>query len=473
MSDGIVNEHKFIYILPRIRLSGNRLNEERFSIGKADFLPDEQSSWDDVIQLPRPDWLDIYKQFPYLDLTESPKPARGTLVISDDEDWLKKHISRLISMVYIFGLNHNKWQVPADAFHYSLFKATKTPQQLVEFFTKSNSKIEDLSSLSLFPPLELRGVSSSYQIDLHNSPHIELIRKFNENPHDRLVVACFHLFRSQYDNPVVSPSEQDISAFCACLEAALNIEGQDYSKSLVDELTKIYGSLPEMDRWIKGLYAERSVFNHGVSTEPTLDSADDRVRALAEFRQRSINWDVLRKLCLDTIEQQLQDAIDPVQRTLSRLINSTQRMVEKYFCSEEIWGETSNYFTQKEAVDKILKLQGDDEVEFFKLCDSYLNKHSWQCMTKEINLNKVYNSLKTMAAVFSNYPKGDDDGQNKDSAEKLFNSAHEGKNEEINAWARSYANYEKEYGVEDKGDAARAVALHTAMLFVTLNQEKK
>ena len=150
---------KLIYVLPRIRLSGTAYGQARFSISKANFLPDEPKSWVEFIRLPRPDWLDIYRRFPHLDSDEPAEPARGTLIISDDEEWLRKHISRLIAVVYTLGLDESRWQVPADAFQYSAFKATEQPHDLVTLYTKSGSKIEDLRSIQLLPPLEQRPVT--------------------------------------------------------------------------------------------------------------------------------------------------------------------------------------------------------------------------------------------------------------------------------------------------------------------------
>jgi hypothetical protein len=391
---------KLVFVLPRIRLSGTAYGQDCFSISKAKFLPDEAKSWDEVIQLPRPGWLDIYRQFPYLHSAESPEPARGMLIISDDEEWLRKHVGRLIGVVYILGISESQWRVPADAFQYSSFRATAQPHDLVILYTKSGGKTEDLGSIQLLPPLELRGVSSSFRVDLRNDKHGELVRRFDENPYDRLVVACYHLFRSQFDNPIVASSEHDFSAYCACLEAALDVEGPDYSRELSEKLTDIYGKQPALERWIKGLYSERSVFNHGVSAEPTLDSPDDRVRALAEFRQQSLSWDVLRRVCLDVINEQLQDSLDSVRRELSRMWSPTRTLLRQLFCSEEIWIEVVKVFTQSKSVGKIRALTGTEHDDFIELCCSFLNGHRWQAMKGKAELKKVCAALKTMAALF-------------------------------------------------------------------------
>jgi len=459
------NVSKFVYYLPRIRLAGTAYGQDSFTVSKATFLPDEPKTWDEVLQLPRPSWLDIYRRFPPLHSDEPPEPARGTLIVSDDEEWLKKHISRVIAVVYALGLEESRWQVPADAFHYSSFKATEQPHDLVTLYTKSGGKTEDLSSLQLLPSLELRGVPSSFRVNLRDEQNAELIRRFDSNPYDRLAVACYHLFRSQFDNPVVAPSEQDFSAYCACLEAALDVTGPDYSKEFSDKLTSIYGKHPAMERWIKGLYSERSVFNHGVSAEPTIDSPDDRVRALVEFRQRSLNWDVLRKLCLDVIKEQLQDSIDRAKRELSRMFSPTRKMLRKFFFSEEIWGKIANVFTQPKSVDKICSLAGDELDDFVELCCSYLNGHSWQAMKGKTEPKKVLDSLKTMAAVFGECAKDNNDTVGQASAMDLFKAARKGDVSAIKLWSRKHAHWDKQYSAANLEEAARAVAVHTVGFF--------
>lgn len=177
--ESITASSKLIYVIPRIRVSETAFRQERFTVSKAEFLPDEPKSWDDVIGLPRPQWLDIYRQFPYLNSDDPPEPSQGTLVISSDEAWLRRHISRLLAVVYVMGLEENSWQVPADAFQYSAFQAHANPHELVTLYTKSGGKTEDLTSLKLQPPLELRGVSGSYRVNLRSERHVDVRRQLD------------------------------------------------------------------------------------------------------------------------------------------------------------------------------------------------------------------------------------------------------------------------------------------------------
>lgn len=302
-------------------------------------------------------------------------------------------------------------------------------------------------------------------MNLSEEKHAELICRFDSNPYDRLAVACYHLFRSQFDNPVVAPSDQDFAAFCACIEAALDVSGPDYSKELSDKLMAIYGKHKAMERWIKGLYSERSVFNHGITTEPTLESSDDRIRALAEFRQRTLNWDVLRKLCLDVILEQLQDSLDKTKRDIARLMSPTRTMLRKFFFSEEIWADIAKVFTQPQSVDTILGLSGKEHDDFIELCCAYLNGHDWQAMKGKAEPKKVCDVLKAMAAVFGEYAKRNNDNEGQEAASELFEAAKRGDADAISSWARLHAGWEKEYAASNREEAARAVAARTAKFY--------
>jgi hypothetical protein len=69
----------------------------------------------------------------------------------------------------------------------------------------------------------------------------------------------------------------------------------------------LFPYFPDIERWVKGLYSEHSVFNYGATVEEADAQKDDRAKALFEFRSRRLNWDVLRHLCLDVIRDQLRE----------------------------------------------------------------------------------------------------------------------------------------------------------------------
>ena len=66
--------------------------------------------------------------------------------------------------------------------------------------------------------------------DLTDEKHVELMRKIGRNPYDRLAVACYHLFRSQFDNPIVASAEQALSVLCLPRGGSLTLEAQTTQK---------------------------------------------------------------------------------------------------------------------------------------------------------------------------------------------------------------------------------------------------
>ena len=55
---------KPVYVLPRLRLSTGVYGRKEVRVGKAEFWPDEEATWADVVGKPRPPWLDIFRDFP-------------------------------------------------------------------------------------------------------------------------------------------------------------------------------------------------------------------------------------------------------------------------------------------------------------------------------------------------------------------------------------------------------------------------
>ncbi len=457
-----IHPSRLVYVLPRVRVSSRMYREKSVAVGKAQFWPDEPATWNNILKLPRPDWLDIFREFPGTERSK-PLPARGTLLVADDDAWLRQSVSRAVAVLFAMGVDENRWEVPAEAFQYHGFRATAKPADLVTLYTKTGGKTEDLRSLQLLPPLELRGVTSHFRVPTQDDLNRELVRRFDANPNDRMAVACYHLFRTQFDNTFLSPAEQDYAGYCACLEAALDLKGPDYGKEMADRLIAMYPNFPEIERWVKGLYSERSVFNHGATVEEADAAKDDRAKALFEFRGGKLNWDVLRHLCLDVIRDQLHESLDSKGRELRRMMYSSRELLAKLFGSEELWREIAKTFTQKEAVKRIMALSGDEQDEFLELCCAFLNGHHWQVIREKVEAKKVFDTLKAMAAVIG---ESSPDQADKDAAEALFQAAKKKDQDAVDLWARHHAGWEGGAVFENKSLAAKAVAVRTARFFM-------
>jgi hypothetical protein len=259
---------RIVFVLPYIRLSSGKYGVKVIRIGPAEFWPDEEQTWRDVIKAPRPAWLDIYREFPAAEGEQAP-PARGSILVADDDAWLKEpgHVENAVAVLYAMGQPEDQWQTPAEAFFYIDFQAKERYNDMVSMPTKTHLHLETAKSLQLLPSLELRGVHGPYRVPANSPEDAELLARITANPDDRLVVGCYHLFRAQFANRFSLPLRQDYAASCACLEALFEIDGtqQEIGQTLISELTGLYPEATGLDRWVKGLYCERSVFNHGAS----------------------------------------------------------------------------------------------------------------------------------------------------------------------------------------------------------------
>lgn len=148
---------RLVYVLPRLKLAGVKYGQKGVGIGRAEFWPDEDSTWTNVIRKPRPAWLDIFREFPPASgRGREAHVARGTLLVADDDEWLRDNAAKVIPILYYAGQSEDHWQTPAEAFQYSQFKAADTPAALVSLMTKYGPLLEDERSLRVHPPLGLR-----------------------------------------------------------------------------------------------------------------------------------------------------------------------------------------------------------------------------------------------------------------------------------------------------------------------------
>lgn len=256
-------------------------------------------------------------------------------MISDDESWLRHNMTYAVAVAYVLGAEENYWQPSAEAFQYYDIVVGDTPHDLVRFHTKTSRLIEDTSDFKLLPPLELRGPRDQFRIDSRSDVFAELSKRLQQNEPDRLVVSCSHLFRTQYANGFLAPAHQDFAAYCACLEAAFDVgKSQEGGKTLADAVEKFYGGCEKLREFIRGLYEERSIFNHGVS-EATLDSY--RVALLQAFRQTPYGWDLLRHTCIDVIHEKARDAAGNPRGDIGTFFSTSFKMMETSFSSKAAW----------------------------------------------------------------------------------------------------------------------------------------
>jgi len=459
---------KLIYVMPRVRVAPRLYGQTELVLGKATFLPDEDATWANRIQKPRPSCLDTFRQFPYDNASNLPV-SRGTILIADDESWLRESVSYVVAVAYVLGAQENFWQPPSEAFQYYDIAVGDTPQDLVQFHTKTSSLIEDTSAFKLLPPLELRGPRDQFRIDPRSDVFAELSKRLGKAEPDRLIVSCFHLFRTQYANAFLAPARQDFAAYCASLEAAFDTpKSQDGGKTLAECVEKFYMGYGELRDFIRGLYEERSIFNHGVS-ETGLEP--HRVALLQAFRQTPYRWDLLRHVCVDVIHEKAREAAGNPRGDIGTFFSKTFKMIETCFSSKDAWEKLCGELTKKGSVKALLKLhqsgtdteQDDAKLsEFIGLCCRFLLVHEWSKKDVNTEANKACSSLQCLAEII-HATSGDE--AVKKAAEELHAAAKARDRERLGRWEAKHASWTMLRGYENLCEAAQAVSAHVAQLF--------
>lgn len=224
--------------LPYVILTDGTLHSSP-TIGPARFLPDTDQTWTGEVHAPRrPEWLDMYRQFPASGQESMGPPLHGTVVTASDEPWLRENARQLVAVAYFLGDqacldDMPRTGVPAERFYFHQFEVGPLAPPLVEFLTKHGRHVEDAHHLKMTPPLPVRGQHSPYRMDFGRPEHGVLVRLVSTSPDHRLVTACLHYFLAQVSDPMVSPIEQDFMNLCAALEAAFGITDRGPSGTTV------------------------------------------------------------------------------------------------------------------------------------------------------------------------------------------------------------------------------------------------
>jgi hypothetical protein len=268
------------------------------------------------------------------------------------------------------------------------------------------------------------------------------------------------LFRSRFGNDFVSPLRQDYSAYCASLEAALDVDGtqRGVGAEIANRLANVYPDLPkqELRLWAKGLYVERSIFVHGASKR----TKDKDRQAMAAFHKCEHNAEMLRWLCLDVIHDSLRTSLGHRISESARLREEPYSWVCKIFDSDRKWKKVARHFTRAQSVDRVLAYSGADSEHFIQNCRDFVDRHDWQCMTGE-NMPKAERVFKVLDAVVRTICKSSEASpDDKANASKIADAAQKKDRCLLRRciWQRRYAG-------DDLVSLLKSVAFHTAAFF--------
>lgn len=301
----------FVAWMPYFAVAYPEGHPKEIVIGKARLLPDNDDSWRAVTGGPRPRFLDIHRDFPTLtsDGLEVGQPLRGTLIYSDDSQWLQQHLDSLTAVVFMLATT-DRQPLPAECFTTYPFRLKPRSKQvdddLASYISKHGRAIESSQALNLTPPLAVRALLKERRLITRERWAAALLDMFATKPYDRLIVATRQYFRSQFSDLFTSPPDEDNARHCSALEAALGINRDKSSADhFARELGERFNISPLSETFFLGLYVARSRYVHGAPTGSTLGLTEKETAALALFESTTRKTQLMRTLTREVIETAL------------------------------------------------------------------------------------------------------------------------------------------------------------------------
>ncbi len=442
---------RVIAILPRVRIQKHGASHHQsFAVGPVTIWNDSDALWPEQFNRARPSWLDIFREFPNRADSEpivvnglehsnvqfeGPVRSYGSIITCDDSEWLRKNLDHLVSVLYFLAEPSGDFARPAECFEFFTLNPDAGRNDHVGLFTKAGEKIESAGSLILTPSLPLRAANRIAPLRLDLDYSNQLVSLISEDPDNRLVVACRHFFRGSFEGIFQSPWEQDVAAYCACLEAAFDIPEGKYKEALMDATEDLLGESVALRELIAGAYAIRSVLNHGaVAIE-----GDNRTELLRRFREHpAINLQTLRHICAYAIQERLLDSAQTrrtaVDRAMRRSFNHDLKRIEQRFSSDELWKELAKRFADKDASNAFGQIAPANEEDCLEFCCRFLNSHCWEFSTETPTPTKFIGVLQTMSCTFGQLAKAAGDVNLDGRGTKLFSSIKQKQYKELIEW---------------------------------------
>lgn len=422
-----------LYWMPYLQLSYPHRGPRDYRIGKAIFFEDTPENWTSIVQRPRPQHLEIHRDFPAVESEEQGDPLFGTLVRSDDEKWLTDHVDESVAVLYFLGDDFRQGR-PAECFAYhrlSLDPATAQDSDLVGYWTKHGYLMESSGHLVLHPPLAVRGNQRAYRIDTDADEYKELLRRFLADPHDRLVVAVRQYFRTQFTDTFTSPLAEDYALHCGAIEAALDLDAlkPGVSERFVESLAGIYGKYDYFETFFLGLYISRSLFVHGVSSKQADSSQSKEAEAYRLFRQTRCKISLMRQLTRDVICEKLGRKTDPFGFVAH---DSALPLLATALHSTDTWVKLRSLLTKAKAADHISTMTADDFKAVEELAFQLNNQFDWQCVTEDIEQKQVLKALCTCAILIGRLTNSA--GEVYEQSDRLGKAADSANEDELESW---------------------------------------
>tara|TARA_R110002124_G_scaffold176992_2_gene344989 strand:+ start:290 stop:1663 length:1374 start_codon:yes stop_codon:yes gene_type:complete len=388
--------------MPYCRLAFTSNGQNELQIGNAIIFEDSEENWQDQLGVERPEHLKIHRRFPRVNSDVAGDCLYGTIIHSEDEEYLRRHIDEIVAILY-FLCDRTKFGIPSECFTYHYLNVNESVTQdssFVSYWTKHGDILESPNSLILFPPLSVRGNLTPHQVNQGSGSNIELQNRFNLDPFDRLVVAVRQYFRTQFSDTFTSPPSEDFALYCGAIEAALNLDStqRGVGERFAEMLCNIYGNETGFNEFFFGLYVARSLYVHGISADLTSDNLNRKMQAYNFFMSTRYKLTILRLIAREVIRLQL----DPQTVISNWLLNhSALPLLRKVMLSDEIWADACSYLTQQDAANHIENMTDEEFGHMNNHFCRMTNEFEWQCIRETVNENRIFRSIITCALLIS------------------------------------------------------------------------
>lgn len=421
-----------LYWMPYLTLSYPHRGPKEVRVGKATFFEDTPDNWDLVVGRSRPKHLEIHRDFPSIG-EQVGDPLYGTLVRCEAEGWLTDHIDAAVAALYFLGDEDQRGR-PAECFVYhriALKSDTTDDSDLVGYWTKHGYLMESSESIALYPPLPVRGNMSAYQLQMGKPENQRLMQRFEANPHDRLVVAVRHYFRSQFSDIFTSPLAEDYALHCGAIEAAFNIDAlkPGVGERFVEALAGVFGKHDRFETFFLGLYVSRSLFVHGVGTNEAEESEKKEAAAYRMFKGVRCKLTLMRRLTRDVILEALGRKKDEFGFFHDK---SALALLATVLHSSGTWEKLKRLLNKPKAADEVENMSAEKFKEVEELAFQIDNYFNWQCVEEEVDKAHVLKAVCTCAILLGRITKSS--GPVYAESDKLGKAAHAKDESAVESW---------------------------------------
>lgn len=392
----------FVAWMPYFTVAYPEGRPKEIAIGQARLLPDDDESWQAATGSPRPKFLEIHRDFPDLlsDGLAVGQPLRGTLIHSDDAQWLQQHLDSLTAIVFMLATT-DRQPLPAECFTTYPFRLKPRSEQvdddLVSYISKHARAIESSRALNLTPPMAVRAQLKDRRLITQERWASALLALFSANPYDRLIVAVRQYFRSQFSDPFTSPPDEDDALHCSALEAALGIPRD---KSSADHFARLLGERfkisPLSETFFLGLYVARSRYVHGAPGGSPLGQSEKETVALELFEGTVRRQLLMRTVTREVIESEL---VAGPPNTQPRFATAAEVLLAKCLESDGIWKRAKRLLTSQKAAKKIIEMNDGEFSEVVAITADMRNTFEWHDVREQPDHDVLFKTLCTCAIV--------------------------------------------------------------------------